>query len=235
MRFLCTTFLLIAASSFSIAQSPAPADGSAATAKAGGKTDTQTATSSATPGTETTIAAVRAVVVLDGYLSSNDTQAGKSFKAKLKEAAKLPDGRVLPKGTPLHGQVSLTSKHSKSLPNGAMVLTFDEATPKLGDPVPLLVKIEGLASSGIPNTTTLPVKTGMVALAANSGGGAQLRAQANDRSDLKGKYNSTGLKDVYLQASTQGSGVVFALGEDVYLDDGVQITVIMAPAPAKSN
>ena len=59
-----------------------------------------------------------------------------------------------------------------------------------------------------------------------------MRADRNDRSNLHSNMKQTGLTGVYLEHSPGGSGVAFALGEDVYLDEGVQLGVLLSEPAA---
>jgi hypothetical protein len=183
--------------------------------------------------------AIRTIVILKTSLSSKNAPAGKPVKAVLKQAVTLPGGEVLPKETPLLGTVLASNKHSKEKPNGTLILEFHEAAPKGHDSVQLVVRLKGLAPSieSENASTTLPNSNGnMVSLAGNSGGGAQISAQLNDRSNLTGKQpEASSIEGIHLLPSAQGAGAIFALGEDVFLDEDVQMTVLLAPVPEKTQ
>jgi hypothetical protein len=176
----------------------------------------------------------RVVLVLHTDLTSKGSKAGQQVKATTLQPVALSTGEKLPKGTLFLGSVVDVSKHTKEKPNGAVSLEFHQALPKGESPVSLIVKLVNLAPSGADDSARLPNSNGnMVSLASNSGGTAQLNYQNNDRIEDRGKSANTSTIDgVYLSPSTQSSGIVFALGDDVYLDHDVHLTVIMAPATA---
>jgi hypothetical protein len=177
---------------------------------------------------------VRATLILRTSLTSKNAPQGKPVRADLEQALKLPDGEILPKGTTFLGTVLASSKHSKDKPNGTLVLEFHEAAVKGRDPVRLIVRLKGLAPS-VENEnarTTLPTHGNMVALAGNSGGSEQLNFEFNDRSNLTGKQaDMSSVAGIHLLPSAQGAGAIFSLGEDVFLDADVQMTVLVAPVP----
>jgi hypothetical protein len=183
--------------------------------------------------------AVRAKIILKTALTSRNAPPGKPVKAVLKQAVTLPNGDVLPKETVVFGTVLASNKHSKDKPNGTLVLEFHRAAPKGHNPVQLIVRIQTLAPSEESEnaTTTLPNSNGnMVALAGNSGGSHQVVGELNDRSDLNGKHlDSSSIEGVHLGPSAQGGGAIFSFGEDVFLDEDVQMTVLMAPVPEKTQ
>ncbi len=181
------------------------------------------------------IPAAHAVLILHTSLTSKGSKVGQEVKATAQRPVTLPNGQKLPKGTLFLGSVVAISKHSKDKPNGAVSLDFHQALPKGENPVAVLVKVVKLAPADTgDDTTTLPNSNGhMASLAANSGGSALMDSQLNDRSNLQGKFNNlSSIAGVYLSLSTQSSGIVFALGDDVYLDPDVQLSVLVAPAAA---
>jgi hypothetical protein len=190
---------------------------------------------SATTGKPAEVPAAPAVLILHTSLTSKGSKVGQEVRATAQRLITLPDGQKLPKGTLFLGTVVAISKHSKDKPNGAVSLEFHQALPKGENPVPVLVKVVKLAPADTgDDTTTLPNSNGhMASLAANSGGSALLDSQLNDRSNLQGKFNNlSSIDGVYLSLSTQSSGIVFALGDDVYLDPDVQLSVLVAPITA---
>jgi hypothetical protein len=196
-------------------------------------------TPAANPKGGTTMPAVRTVVILRTPATSKGAKEGKELRATLEQTTTLPGGATLPKGTQLLGSVIAVSKHSKEKPNGTLLLEFRQALVKGREPIPVLVRLERLAPSvaGEGAKVTLPNSNGnMVALANNFGGQLQAIANLNDHTSSMEKFNATSaVEGVYISATNQGSGAVFSLGEDVYLDEDIQMTVLMAPAPAKGN
>jgi hypothetical protein len=195
---------------------------------------TQTSAPIAT-GKPADVPAAHAVLILHTSLTSKGSKVGQEVKATAQRPVTLPNGQKFPKGTLFLGSVVAISKHSKDKPNGAVSLEFRQALPKGENPVSVVVKVIKLAPADTgDDTTTLPNSNGnMATLASNSGGTAQMSAQLNDRSNLQGKFNNlSSIDGVYLSLSTQSSGIVFALGDDVYLDPDVQLGVLVAPAAA---
>src|ERR1700734_1999579 len=176
------------------------------------------------------------VLVLHTDLTSKGSKVGQEVKATTQQSVTLSTGEKLPKGTLFLGSVVAISKHTKDKPNGAVSLEFHQALPKGESPVSLIVKVVKLAPSDTDDSAPLPNSNGnMVSLASNSGGTAQMAYQNNERTEDRGKSaNSSAIDGVYLSPSTQSSGIVFALGDDVYLDHDAHLTVVMAPVtPAK--
>lgn len=176
----------------------------------------------------------RVVLVLHTDLTSKGSKVGQEVKATTQQPVTLSTGVKLPKGTLFLGSVVDVSKHTKEKPNGAVSINFHQALPKGESPVSLIVKLVKLAPSDTDDSAPLPNSNGnMVSLASNSGGTAQLNYQNNDRSEDRGKSaNPSTIDGVYLSPSTQSSGIVFALGDDVYLDHDAHLTVLMAPVTA---
>jgi hypothetical protein len=210
-----------------------------ATAQTAAPSAPANAVQSSTAASPQKLDAIRTILILKTSLTSKNAPAGKPVKAVLKQSVSLPGGEVLPKETPLLGTVLASNKHSKEKPNGTLILEFHEAAVKGHDPVQLIVRLKGLAPSieSEDASTTLPNSNGnMVSLAGNSGGGAQIASQLNDRSNLTGKQpEASSIEGVHLLPSAQGAGAIFSLGEDVYLDEDVQMTVLIAPVPEKSK
>jgi hypothetical protein len=172
---------------------------------------------------------VRAVVSLRTSVTSKNAPEGKEIKATLERAVTLPDGTVLPRNTEIRGVVAHSSPHEKKKPNGALMLAFYEAVPKHDStPILLLTKMQELSST---NNATVPMPGAKLGGTSNAGGGAQLNFEQNDRSDLSSNIKSSGLSGILLDASAPGSGVLYALGDDVYLDSGTQITLLIEKAP----
>ena len=174
------------------------------------------------------------VLVLHTDLTSKSSKVGQEVKATTQQSVTLSTGEKLPKGTLFLGSVVAISKHTKDKPNGAVSLEFHQALPKGESPVSLIVKVVKLAPSDTDDSAPLPNSNGnMVSLASNSGGTAQMAYQNNERTEDRGKSaNSSTIDGVYLSPSTQSSGIVFALGDDVYLDHDAHLTVVMAPVTA---
>jgi outer membrane protein assembly factor BamB len=182
------------------------------------------------PRTGATVPAVQTVVYLRTEVTSNSAKPGKEVKAALSQATTLPNGEVLPKGTMLLGSVLAVSKHSKDKPNGTLLLEFNSALVKGHDPIPVLVRIAKLAPPiAGDGKVTLPNSNGnMVALASNSGGLLLATSNAGDQTATREKYDATSaIEGVYISPTNQGSGAVFSLGADVYLEGDIQIVVLM--------
>jgi hypothetical protein len=180
--------------------------------------------------------AVRAVMIFRASMDSRSVKPGREFTATLEQAVTIPGGPTLPKGTPIVGTVAAVSRHSKGRPNGAIELDFKRADPKGGEPVPLVVRILSLSPPiGFDvSRVTLPNSNGnMVATAAASGGLLEQRYEQNDHTPSQGKYkDNSPLEGVYVSPTKQTSGAAFSLNEDVYLDSGIQITVLLAASTA---
>jgi hypothetical protein len=159
--------------------------------------------------------AVSAMVFLKTSLDSKNAAQGKEVKAMLDKAVMLPDGVTLPKATMLYGHVVQASPHSKEKPNGAILLTFNEARPKDAPAVPLVVQITKLS----PSLATENMKQ-----ASKRGKGAA--EESSSQSDIAG---------VYLVNPKEGSGAVLSVGTDVFLDSDIRMTLTLAPAPAKTD
>ncbi len=181
-----------------------------------------------------TVTAVRGVAILRTAVNSKGTHEGAEVRAVLRQPITLADGTVLAKGTMLTGRVAQVSAHAKTKPNGAVLLLLDRALPKGGPPMPLVVQIRGLAPSVESETSRVQLPGARLGGTSNAGGTEQMDFQANDRSSLHSNAPSaTGLEGVYLRNSAGGSGVVFSPGADVYLDDGTQMTLVMARDASK--
>jgi hypothetical protein len=213
MKFLVSSLLFLSLATLGQAQAPAPAASTAA------------APAPATAG----IRAVKVTVILKTSLSSHDA-AAKQFTAVVEKDVQLPDSLMLPKGTVLHGRLLTVSPHGKGKPNGAMMLFLDEARPKGHAAIPLLVKIQSFSPSGSDNDReSLP--GARLGGTSNSGGVQQNNFDQNDHTEIRFNMAYSGLKDVYLEAKSGASGVVYANGSDVYLDDGIQMHLLVAPVP----
>jgi outer membrane protein assembly factor BamB len=228
MRRIVACLVVILFSSFGSAQTPASSQAASAPG-------TGSHGASEKPGTAATVPAVQTVVYLRTEVTSNSAKPGKEVKATLSQAVTLPNGEVLPRGTTLAGSVLAVSKHSKDKPNGTLLLEFNSALVKGHDPIPVLVRITKLgppvAGDG---KVTLPNSNGnMVALASNSGGQLLLNANASDHTSTREKYDAvSAIEGVYISPTNQGSGAVFSLGEDVYLEGDIQINVLMTNQPS---
>ena len=180
------------------------------------------------------IKATRAIVTLKTPISSKGESKGKEIKLLLAQAVALPDGTALPRGTALHGLVGQSSQHSKAKPNGALLLLIDEARPKDSEPIPLLVKIRALSPSASAEIDRTELPGARLGGSSNSGGTQQMMADQNDHTEIRHNVKDSGLKGVYLDSAASGSGLVYALDDDVYLDEGVALTLVVArrkPAP----
>jgi hypothetical protein len=177
--------------------------------------------------------AVSAVVLLKTNLSSKGSTQGQVVKATLEKPLVLPGGINLRKGTDLYGHIAEVSAHSKARPNGALLLVFDEARPKDGPAVPLLVEIRRLAPAGAEPAEALP--GARLGGTSNSGGTQQMQLDNNDHGEIRLNTRESDIRGVYLRNSAGGSGTIFSLGEDVYLDSGMKMDVLVACMPHKTE
>jgi hypothetical protein len=225
-RGVCSYFVAVVAV-VALAQG-ARAQGSAAE----GTASTQAAASSPTSGGPAAgLRATHTVAVLKTAVTSHGNLQGKEISAQTSEATVLPDGTRLPKGTMLHGVVAQVSAHSKAKPNGALMLLFDEARPKDAPPIPLLVKIREIAPSAQSEMDRNNLPGARLGGSSNSGGTQQKQFTDMDHSEIRYNEKATGIKGVLLQTSSGGSGVVFSVDTDVYLDEGIGMTLVLARAP----
>lgn len=228
MRVLRILLLSCTCAAAACAQTPVPAGTSSA------------APTPATGGAEQSpslkTAAVSATLILKTSLTSRSVAEGKEVKAALKQAVVLPDGETLPKGTLVYGRVAQASSHSKAKPNGILLLVFDEARPRDEAPVPVLVKIQELApaavSAGAGGMGRRGSRRGGTGYSA---GTSQPGNEANDSGSVHSDFKRSGIENVYLQNSAGGSGAVFSPGDDVYLDDDIEMTVLIGKAPPKKG
>ena len=117
-----------------------------------------------------------------------------------------------------------------------MLLTFDQARAKDGALIPVAVTIISLADSADSANESVALPGVRVGGAANSGGTAMLAQDMNDHTrGLYSNVKQSGLNGVFLKDAQGGSGVVFAVGEDVFLDAGIQMVVQIEPAPVKGR
>jgi hypothetical protein len=179
--------------------------------------------------------AVPAVLVLRTTVNSKNAAEGMELKATLEKSIILPDGQILPRSTLLLGRIAQVSSHSKAKPNGAVLVIFDTARPKGGPVVPLLVRIQKLSPSSIAENTSQDMPRARVGGTSNSGGTEQLEFENADHSTLRSNMKQSDIEGIYLQNTAGGSGTIFSLGEDVYLDSDIRLTVLIAPAPATPN
>jgi hypothetical protein len=182
--------------------------------------------------------AVSAVLILRNSLTSKNATEGKEVKAELEKAIVLPGGQTLPKYTMVFGRIAQVSQHSKGKPNGALLLVFDMARVKGKDPVPVIVQISKLMPSAAAenNTQTMPGSTGgRIGGTGNSGGTQQLQFEREDKSTLAGNNKQSDIAGIYLRNNAGGSGTVFALGEDVDLDQDIRMNVLIAQGQPKTN
>jgi hypothetical protein len=224
MRVLRILLLSCTFAAVGYAQTSAPAEtGSGAPAPT-------TGTAERNPSPKT--AAVGGTLILKTSLTSRNDAEGKEVKAALKQALVLPSGETLPKGTPVYGRVAQASSHSKAKPNGVLLLVFDEARPKDAAVVRVLVKIQELAPAAAPANGGAGRRGARMGGTSNSEATSQSGYEANDPGSTHSNFKRSGIENVYLQNSAGGSGAVFSAGEDVYLDSDIEMTVLIAKAPA---
>ena len=154
------------------------------------------------------------------------------MKTLLQQAVTLPTGEVLPRGTLITGKLLQSSAHSKQHPNGAIDLLFDEAQPKDAPAIPIVVRLRGLAQSVASATTrtSLPNKHDYVGGTSNTKGEEKLLFSMGDSTSLQSNFKASGIDGIYLEASPQGSGIILAVGDELFLDSDIQITVALARA-----
>lgn len=203
-----------------------------------GTKDSASPAPTASPADHAGMPAVSAVLLLRTSLTSRNATEGKEVKAMLEKSVALPGRESLPKGTIIRGHVAQVSPHSKAKPNGALLLVFDEAMPKNAPPVPLIVQIRRLAPSEASEIETTNMPGSKLGGTSNAGGAQNLQFQIQDHSTLSSTGNTklqSDIKDVYLSSSAGGSGTVLSPGQDVYLDEDIRMTVLMAPDTAKTK
>jgi hypothetical protein len=102
----------------------------------------------ATGSSEASLATGTAVYAdLNSGLDSKKVKAGDEFTAHVTEALKSADGRtILPKGTKIVGHVVQASARAKGGNESILGISFDKATLKDGQEVPLNVAIQALAA-----------------------------------------------------------------------------------------
>jgi len=161
------------------------------------------------------VAGVRAVASLRTSVASRDAKEGQPVKATLRRAVTLPDGQVLPREAEIEGVVVKVSKHTKALPNGVLVLKFDHVVEKGKPSVPVTAWIAHLNPDG------------SAAAFEEASAVDRAKQQKEEEDAAKKAPMSTGLPGVFLQVSREGSGTVFSLGGDVYLDRGIEITFLL--------
>jgi hypothetical protein len=177
--------------------------------------------------------AVSAVLVLRTSLTSKNATEGKEVMAVLEKSVVLPGGQNLPRATLLRGRVVQVSRHSKDKPNGALLLVFDEARPKDGPHVPVLIQIQQLAPSAAAENNLQKMPGARLGGTSNSGGTQQLEFENAEHSTLTSNNKQSDIDGVYLRNTAGGSGTIFSLGEDVYLDSDIRMTVLIAQGPPK--
>ena len=210
------------------AQTPAPA-GTSSAAPAPSTGTTGQSSSSKT-------AAVSGTLILKTSLTSKNAPEGKEVKAALKQTVVLPDGEALPKGTLLYGRVAQASSHSKTKPNGIILLVFDEARPKGAAAIPVLVKIKELAPAPVEAGGGGGMgKRGGKGGASNSPAAYKPDPEPDDPASAHSEFKRSGIDNVYLQNSAGGSGALVSPGDDVYLDDDIEMTVLIGKGPPKSE
>ena len=214
----CGTILLLAGGVVYAKQTDAPGAASA------------TMAANVRPNAGTPAAVVTAV--LQTSISSKNTAAGKEIKAVLRKEIRLPDGTRLPAGTMLSGRVEQVSTHSRSSPNGALLLVLNSAKTRDGTTVPVVVIVRALAASVASENEVIQLPGVRLGGTGNSGGAEQLVFNRNDRSDLHSNLKQSGLTGIYIDNKAGGSGTFFAVDEDVFLDGGVQLKLLIARTPS---
>jgi hypothetical protein len=105
-------------------------------------------TTELSPSNETTLAAGTALrAELTNALDSKKVKQGDPVNAKMTDALKSQDGRVvLPQGTKLVGHVTQASARSAGASDSSLGLVIEKAQPKNGPEVPLNVSIQAVAA-----------------------------------------------------------------------------------------
>ena len=189
----------------------------------------QAAASSAFAQAKTGVRGTRAVFTLRTALDSKSAKEGAPFKMTLREAVTLADDTVLPKGTELVGHVQLVTSHGKGKPNGALLLSFDEAHPKRGAAVPLVAKITALTPSVESETRQTQLPGARLGGTSNSGGVEQRTTEASDKSNISTNYkNASGIAGIFLWSKAGGAGALVAADADVYLDSDIHFELLIA-------
>jgi hypothetical protein len=227
MRVLRLLLLSCTCAAAACAQTPVPAGTSSAAPTP--------ATGAAEQSPSLKIAAVGGTLILKTSLTSRNIAEGKEVKAALKQAVVLPGGETLPKGTLLYGRVAQASLHSKAKPNGILLLVFDEARPKDAAVVPVLVKIQELAPAAGPAGGRGVGRRGSKSGGTGYSAGTSPSGDANDSGSAHSDFKRSGIENVYLQNSGGGSGAVFSPGDDVYLDNDIEMTVLIGKPPPKKD
>jgi hypothetical protein len=224
MRKLPLFLLTLTFSGFLLAQAPVPPSVTAP------KTDNGPGplTIQPTKPLPSNVRGIAVVVSLRTSLTSKNAPEGKEIKTTLEHAVTLPDGTVLSRNTVIRGVVAHASQHTKQKPNGALMLVFSEALSKSeAAPVPLFAKMRQLATA-TNDTVTLP--GARLGGTSNAGGTEQLSFESNTQGSMTSNVKSSGLAGILLDATAPGSGVLYALDGDVFLDEGTQITLLIAKA-----
>jgi hypothetical protein len=155
---------------------------------------------------------VQANAVLQTKINAKTAKAGDAVTAKLVSSVHLPGGQEIPRNALLSGhidQVQPAENHGVS----TVVLTFDEAQPKDGQPIAIkstIVSIQDSDSDFSPTDLNPQLKTEQAATSAH---GFSLT------SDVQGA----------------NSGVLKADGKNVRIDDGTKVEFALAPSAAGST
>jgi len=167
-------------------------------------------------------------LLLDGTLSSADAKVGHKVKSYFRKDTTLPTGEVVPVHALLLGQVVNVSKKSKDKPNGILEIAFDTIVLKSGTKIPVEVKIKDINSPGAD-------ETGGPSIEKKPKKGEPKKA---DDEEAKPKVpNQTSVPGIFLQIPADGSGIFYSAGDNVELEDGMQVTALIARAsvPTRAN
>jgi hypothetical protein len=181
--------------------------------------------------TQGNVAASAVHTALRSSLDSKDAHVGQVVVATVKQPVTLPDGIVLQKGSTVIGHVALVTAHSKKTPNGGVLLTFDQAKLKDGKVIPVIVMIRALAPSAESQAQTHGMNEGTIGGTGNTPGGAVIQAGGYGTAVIGRNPVESGLPGVSLITSAGGSGALLAAGDNLYLDAGTQMVLVVAHVP----
>ena len=155
---------------------------------------------------------VQANTVLQTRIDARTAKAGDAVTARLVSSVHLPGGVEIPRNALLIGHIDQVQAAEN---NGAstVVLTFDKAQPKDGQPIAIKSTIVGIQAS---NSDFYP---------------ADLNPQ------LKTEQSATSAHGFSLTSDVQGanSGVLKADGKNVHIEHGTEFEFAVAPIAAGST
>ena len=91
---------------------------------------------------------VAATAELQTSINAKTAKVGDLVTAKIGASVKIPGGKKLSRGTLLFGHIDQVQAVENS-GTSTVVLTFDKAQPKDGEPIPLKTTIVGVSTDGI--------------------------------------------------------------------------------------